>query len=279
MARQSFLVGCAALIFWCAGACGYSQQYHPSTSWIPQTGPPSYYTPPTDAYGSPPNYSPPTYAPNPVPDAPVFDMGRVPYVAQVPLEEQTLPPPLGSSIPAELLPDEALAATETESWVLPNMWFNPVDWDGGLEVGINGTDGNSQTFSMRSGGNLKRKTEFHELSGDITYLRTEAGGIETQHNAIANGKYERYFGDVPWSLFFKDMLEYDEFKAFDLRLVMNMGLSYQYIKTDTMSLKGRFGAGTSHEFGGPDDEWVPELVYGADFDHQLSKRQIGRAHV
>ena len=50
-------------------------------------------------------------------------------------------------------------------------------------------------------------------------------------------------------------------------------MGYQFIDRDTTSLIARFGAGVSHEIGGPDDAYVPELVYGLDFDHQFSDRQ------
>jgi hypothetical protein len=68
-------------------------------------------------------------------------------------------------------------------------------------------------------------------------------------------------------------LEYDEFKAFDLRLAPNAGIAYLLAKTDVTMLKGRLGAGVSHEINGPDDRWVPEAVFGGDFAHHFSKRQ------
>ena len=38
-------------------------------------------------------------------------------------------------------------------------------------------------------------------------------------------------------------------------------------------LKGRVGAGASREFGGPNNEWSPEGVFGMDYKRQLTKRQ------
>lgn len=54
---------------------------------------------------------------------------------------------------------------------------------------------------------------------------------------------------------------------------LNSGIGYKFIDTETTKLKGRYGLGVSHEFGGVSDEWVEELVYGADFNRQLTKRQ------
>ena len=33
---------------------------------------------------------------------------------------------------------------------------------------------------------------------------------------------------------------------------------------------GRFGAGTSREFGGPDERWVPEALFGLEYDYKIS---------
>ncbi|MBC8355165.1 MAG: DUF481 domain-containing protein [Planctomycetes bacterium] len=172
-----------------------------------------------------------------------------------------------------LAPEELAAADESDSWILPTYWFNTVDWEGGAEIGISGTDGNSEALSFRAGANLKRKTNVHETTFDLTYLKASADGVETQNNAIQNLGYERSFGDSRWSFFAKEFLEYDEFKAFDLRLALNAGVGYKFIDTETTKLKGRYGAGVSHEIGGPTDDWVAELVYGADFERQLTKRQ------
>ena len=88
-----------------------------------------------------------------------------------------------------------------------------------------------------------------------------------------NSRFDYKLGDSRWSLFQVTRLEYDEFKAFDLRLALNGGIGYAFIRTDTRTLTGRFGAGASREFGGLDDSWVPEAVFGIDYIHKLSDRQ------
>lgn len=176
--------------------------------------------------------------------------------------------------PGDYTAPEELPGTEnSDNWILPTYWFNTVGWEGGLEMGLNGTAGSSETTSFIVGANLKRKTELHESTFDLNYVNTKANGLETQNNAIQNFRYERNFGDSRWSFFAREYLEYDEFKAFDLRLALNAGIGYKFIDTEATTLKGRYGAGVSHEIGGPNDEWVPELVYGADFRRQLTERQ------
>jgi hypothetical protein len=79
--------------------------------------------------------------------------------------------------------------------------------------------------------------------------------------------------ESPWKWFVNGTLEYDEFRAFDLRLAGNGGVGYRLIDNDLTSLTGRFGAGVSHEIDSPDDSYVPEAVYGVDLEHQLTARQ------
>jgi putative salt-induced outer membrane protein YdiY len=140
-------------------------------------------------------------------------------------------------------------------------------------VGLNGTEGNSQTVSMRTGATLESKTDYRELLIYLNYARTSANSMETQHNAILKIDHSWLFAESPWTAFAKAGLAYDEFKPFDLRLNMSGGLGYRILDTDSTTVTGRFGAGVSHEFGGPDDSWVPEAVFGFDVEHQLSKRQ------
>ena len=118
----------------------------------------------------------------------------------------------------------------------------------------------------------KRKTEGNTLDLGLTYGKTQANGVETQNYAMFNSRWDWNMTPA-WFLYNKDVLEYDEFKAFDLRLVFSGGLGYHLIKHDATTLTGRLGAGVSREIGGPDEDWVPEANLGLDFEHKLSARQ------
>ncbi|MFN3190695.1 MAG: YdiY family protein [Aureliella sp.] len=180
------------------------------------------------------------------------------------------PPPLDPETPPSVL-------TETESgpqtiWYYPWTWFPTDGWENSAELGINGSDGNAESFSFQTGARFKRKTDANLFDFRISHNRTKAGGIETQNNALFFGDYERFLADSPWTLFVKNGLEYDEFKAFDIRYNINSGVGYSFFKTDDLTLIGRFGAGVSREFGGPNNDWTPEALFGMDYEHQVNKR-------
>lgn len=155
----------------------------------------------------------------------------------------------------------------------PWMWFPLNGWTNSIELGLNGSDGNSQTTSFQAGADLQRITDLYTFAIDLDYQRTQASGLQTQNNGRLNVDYDRLLGGSSWTAFAKSGLEYDEFKAFDLRLNLNAGLGYYWLRNDNSTLITRFGAGTSREFGGPNEEWVPEAVFGYEASHQLTARQ------
>lgn len=200
--------------------------------------------------------------------------------------------PLAASAPAEMAdppgeipPDLELSVEEIPEsdvwyeWLTPPVWHLPSVWDASFELGVDGTNGNTQTFTFRGGANLQRKVDWSDLQVDLTYVRGSNDSIQTKHNAHLGVGHDWIFGDGPWSLFAKMQLEYDEFRAFDLRLALNSGVGYLLINHEATTLKARAGAGTSHEFNGPDDRWVPEAVFGMEFEHQLTDRQKLKATV
>jgi len=146
-------------------------------------------------------------------------------------------------------------------------------WDGGCELGVNGSEGNSQTFDIIFGFDAKRKTKRNVLSVDLDYRRGNSNSVMTAHKGLLMARYERLFAGTPWRWYFDSTLEYNEFRNFDLRLAMSSGLGYRLIQAERTSLTGRLGGGVSHEFGGVDDQWIPELAYGFDLEHKLNKRQ------
>lgn len=147
------------------------------------------------------------------------------------------------------------------------------DWSISYELGVNGSEGNAVSFNLSTGFDLERKTDTRITKIWTKYANASNDGVLTRDFALLRGRNEYLFVDSPWSLFAESLLEYDKFQAFDVRLTMASGLGYRFVDNDTTLVKSRMGLGTSREFGGPNDEWKPELVLGGDFKHQLSDRQ------
>jgi len=214
-----------------------------------------------------------------VSDAPDWPLFRLPPPEAI--ANSTSDAPVASdAADTEALPDESEEKEPPESvpvpdavWYQPTTWFVPSIWDLGFQFGLNNATGNTETFSMQVGADANRKTDEGELDLKLRYSKGQNSGVENQNQAILNARNEWTMGKSPWSLFTTGTLEYDRFRAFDLRLATHVGLGYQLVETEKVDLAGRFGSGVSREIGGPDDSYVPEASFAGDFKWQISDSQ------
>jgi putative salt-induced outer membrane protein YdiY len=126
---------------------------------------------------------------------------------------------------------------------------------------------------MQAGVELKRKTERYTLGMDINYRQASSRNKTTEQNGRFNLNFDRLLGNTSWSAFAKHGMEWDQFKPFDLRLNLNGGVGYYWLRSDIATFATRFGAGASREIGAPIDEWTPEAVFGMEAEKQLTSRQ------
>ena len=181
-------------------------------------------------------------------------------------------PPIDAASTVIPIGEEVIVENTGPTWYSPTTWFDGPLWENSLELGINGSEGNAESFSILAGGKLKRESDASAFAMDISYGKTKSSGVETQNYALFNSRWDWKLNERSF-LYNKNVIEFDKFKAFDLRLVLSGGLGHHLIKNDQTTLTGRFGAGASREFGGPDDDWVPEANFGMDFEHKISKHQ------
>ena len=74
----------------------------------------------------------------------------------------------------------------------PVYWFDL--WEGNIELGMSGSNGNTETLNYLLGLDAKRETEKHILDFDLKYDRKSADSVETAH---------RLFGEIRWELLFE----------------------------------------------------------------------------
>ncbi|MEW4562944.1 DUF481 domain-containing protein [Bremerella sp. JC770] len=155
-----------------------------------------------------------------------------------------------------------------------DYWFGPAKWKNSAELGLNGQTGNTETNSLRVGAKIKREGEGTIFSADIRHLRTSDEEGLTQNNAYVKHKLEWPLKiHERWSVFEKTDIEYDAFKAFDMRLVFNGGVSYKPYKTEATDWTLSVGSGFSQEFGSPQKGIIPEANLGSELTHQITEKQ------
>ena len=176
---------------------------------------------------------------------------------------------------AESHPEGTLAETITPTayWYHPAYWFGYDPWGAGVELGINGSQGNNDVFSMRIGAHLKRETKRWKFDSSLVYNKNHANGIETQNNGKVDSRLDRIIGETRYTWFVLENMIYDEFQSYDIQLSLNSGLGYQWIKTPITDLMTRLGAGATREFGGVDNDWEPQALLGLDLAHSLTATQ------
>jgi putative salt-induced outer membrane protein YdiY len=239
---------------------GLPSQTLPSQTQPPAAAPavnsPPNTTPPSDASPATAPLPAPAETPQPTPAAPAPAHGGPPPPEVVP------PPPDAEKSTAPLLVEESVWG----SWA-PKVW-DP--WEGNVELGMNGTDGNSETFNIRLGVTAKHKTETFVQTLQFTSIQKTANNVVTANTALLDGRLEWPMPGSRWNYFIHGLAEYDEFKAFDVRLSGDTGFGYEFIQTDMTTLIGRSGIAFSHEIGGPDTTIHPELLFGGEFKHKFS---------
>jgi Protein of unknown function, DUF481 len=155
-------------------------------------------------------------------------------------------------------------------------WFvdppSNVFWKGGFDLGLNGSTGNSEVLNIRFGANADRKTETNLLHSDLLYTLGKQNGRTIQNAMLFNARDEVLFAGSPWTFFGSTNIEYDELRAYKFRVGVYAGVGYTVRNDDTTLFKVRAGAGAVREIGGPQDRWVPELVFGYDYKHKFSDR-------
>ena len=106
------------------------------------------------------------------------------------------------------------------------------------------------------------------------YNRTGSGGDITQNNAQFDVRNDWLLDEKsPWTLFAQNNEFYDEFKDFNVQTNLDTGIGYRFFHETDLTLTGRVGGGVSREFGGVDDRWVPESLFGCEYNQQLNATQ------
>jgi putative salt-induced outer membrane protein YdiY len=185
--------------------------------------------------------------------------------------------------PEELPPPEAVAEAspsdqpqfQGEMFAEPEAWtmWSPAfldPWEGNVELGLNGTDGNTNTFNIRLGALAKRKSEFRSEQLQITSIQKRANGLTTANTALADGRIDWPMPSSRFNTFIHSLIEYDQFKGFDYRISGDAGVGYEFLQSEITTLIGRVGASASREIGGPSNATSPEILLGGEYKHKFN---------
>jgi len=186
-----------------------------------------------------------------------------PPTDQAPAEAPVVNPPAQPAKPAP-----ATAEKKPGQKVKPKP--GPV-WSGSLEVGVNGSIGNTDLQRARVVIDTKRKTERETLDLRLQYQATKTNGKTSENRLFVRAKNDWATSKARWRVFVEGSAEHDQFRDFDWRMTGNSGLAYDAIKNDKTSLTFRGGLGGSIELGSDQDGLAPEGILGFDLRHKFSR--------
>lgn len=147
-------------------------------------------------------------------------------------------------------------------------------WSGNFDIGMDGSEGNTETFNIHFGFHTQRKTKCSVLTLGIDYNRQTSRTVVNEERLYFDGRFEQLLGGSRWSTFAHETVEYDQFQPYNVRDTTDIGLGYRILDREKVTLIGRFGGGFMHEYGGPNNgQYVPEAVFGAQFEAQINSRQ------
>lgn len=170
-----------------------------------------------------------------------------------------------ASAPGTVSNDPGTEPAYTPSWL--------EGWKGSIEVGLAGSDGNTEQMSFRTGINANRKTERFDTKISLNYLYAKSGGDETANRLGINLRNDWLLKDSRWRIFAEGQYENDQFQDWDHRISGFAGVGYEFIKRERTMLVGRAGVGGSQKIGGDDEGFNPEALLGLDLAHKISERQ------
>ena len=156
----------------------------------------------------------------------------------------------------------------SEGFVTEEVDVSP--WTGSVAAGLSGKSGNSQNLDINMSLNLARETETANTTLLASYFYSANDTATVTDRFIGQARRERKLRNPRWSIYYQFGYEYDRFKAFDYRISLHAGFSFEVYKFDDRFLKLRFGSGASKEVGGIPGDWIPELQFGADWERQLT---------
>ena len=147
----------------------------------------------------------------------------------------------------------------------------PSPWSGGIDVGVSGSQGNTDTLTLRAGLDLRFDDPDDFAILNVLYILNQVSGDGLQNEGFALVRNEMPM-DMGLAWYAQGTAEYDEFRTVYLRIASHSGLSYTFLQDANQLVKLRAGAGVAREWGGNSTEWVPEGQAGGDYEYKLSER-------
>jgi putative salt-induced outer membrane protein YdiY len=146
-------------------------------------------------------------------------------------------------------------------------------WERNFQVGIKGSQGNSQNMNINAGIRFKFEDELKRWDVRMLYLLSKNEGEKSQDEFFAQFTRDFLIPDANYFYFTQGRYDIDEFQDWDYRLNFGGGIGQELVKSDDWQFNGRAGIGAKKDFGGEDSEWILEAILGIESNWAIAERQ------
>jgi putative salt-induced outer membrane protein YdiY len=146
-------------------------------------------------------------------------------------------------------------------------------WKHDVEVGLNGSTGNSESMNLHAGYTGSYKDPDSGWKFTSAYDKAKSDGNTSRNQFFADLLKDWYWDASPWFAFAQGRYDWDEFKDWDYRLSTSGGVGYVFLKDDSWYLAGRFGLGGNKSYGDIEEEFTVEALLGLEAAWTISERE------
>ncbi len=122
--------------------------------------------------------------------------------------------------------------------------------------------------------NLQRELDNRIGKMDLSYYRKTKGSEMSDNKLTVGMGHDWILPESRWFYFVHSRYDYDQFESWHQRANGQVGPGYHLIETDDINLKGLLGLGLRKEWGSQNNDLKVEGLIGADFEWEVTDRQI-----
>ncbi len=151
---------------------------------------------------------------------------------------------------------------------------DPEAWDFKWELGFAFSSGNTDSQSLQTALRAKKeRKQIDRFQGDAQYFWLATDGDNNTNRLTVGGRYDYFINQTPLFVWVNGRYDYDEFQSWDQRVAFHVGLGYDIVRQEDLTLTLLGGLGSLKEFGGDNEDWSFEGLLGLDLGWKISERQ------
>ena len=145
-------------------------------------------------------------------------------------------------------------------------------WNRSINVGLNGTSGDTNTANLTIGYNFNYADDFKRwrFTGRYFYNNTDDG--DDDNNARIDLRRDWLVPESRWFGFAVFRYQFDQFESWNHRTILSAGPGFHLVDTEAHILDTNVGPTFTREFGDRQAQ-KGELLWGIDWSWTISKKQ------